>query len=85
MVPWAVIEALNGDLKLGVAIIVLWIIMSLVRQVLEPKIVSGRIGIHPIFTLIAMYTGFKVIGVMGMIVGPIALIIIKSILTEYRV
>ena len=81
----AVIEALNGDLKLGVAIIVLWIIMSLVRQVLEPKIVSGRIGIHPIFTLIAMYTGFKVIGVMGMIVGPIALIIIKSILTEYRV
>ena len=85
MVPWAVIEALNGDLKLGVAIIVLWIIMSLVRQVLEPKIVSWRIGIHPIFTLIAMYTGFKVIGVMGMIVGPIALIIIKSILTEYRV
>lgn len=85
MVPWALIEALNGDLKLGVAIIVLWIIMSLVRQVLEPKIVSGRIGIHPIFTLIAMYTGFKVIGVMGMIVGPIALIIIKSILTEYRV
>ena len=59
--------------------------MSLVRQVLEPKIVSGRIGIHPIFTLIAMYTGFKVIGVMGMILGPIALIIIKSILTEYRV
>ena len=85
MVPWAVIEALKGDLKLGVAIIVLWIIMSLVRQVLEPKIVSGRIGIHPIFTLIAMYTGFKVIGVMGMIVGPIALIIIKSILTEYKV
>ena len=85
MVPWAVIEALNGDLKLAVAIIVLWIIMSLVRQVLEPKIVSGRIGIHPIFTLIAMYTGFKVIGVMGMIVGPIALIIIKSILTEYKV
>ena len=85
MVPWALIEALNGDLKLGVAIIVLWIIMSLVRQVLEPKIVSGRIGIHPIFTLIAMYTGFKVIGVMGMILGPIALIIIKSILTEYRV
>ena len=85
MVPWAIISALNGDLKLGISILVLWIIMSLVRQVLEPKIVSGRIGIHPIFTLIAMYTGFKVIGVMGMILGPIALIIIKSILTEYKV
>ena len=80
MVPWAIISALNGDLRLGVAILILWIIMSLVRQFLEPKVVSGKIGIHPIFTLIAMYTGFKVMGVMGMLVGPIVLIIIKSVL-----
>ena len=79
MAPWAVMEALNGDIQLGVAIIVLWIIMSIVRQFLEPKIVSGKIGIHPIFTLIAMSTGFKVIGVMGMLVGPIVLIILKSV------
>ena len=82
MVPWAIVSALNGDLKLGIAIIVLWIIMSVVRQVLEPKIVSGNIGIHPIFTLIAMYTGFKVIGVMGMLLGPIILIILKSIFSR---
>lgn len=79
MVPWAIISALNGDIKLGIAVIVLWIIMSVVRQFLEPKIVSGKIGIHPIFTLIAMYTGYKVIGVMGMLVGPIVLIILKSV------
>ncbi len=82
MVPWAIISALNGDLKLGISIIVLWIIMSIVRQFLEPKIVSGKIGIHPIFTLIAMYTGFKLIGVMGMLVGPIVLIILKSIFAK---
>jgi len=79
MVPWAILSALNGELKLGIAIIVLWIIMSIVRQLLEPKIVSGKIGIHPIFTIIAMYTGFKVIGLIGMLVGPIALIILKSV------
>ena len=82
MVPWAIISALNGDLKLGISIIILWIIMSVVRQFLEPKIVSGKIGIHPIFTLIAMYTGFKLIGVMGMLVGPIVLIILKSIFAK---
>lgn len=82
MVPWAVISALNGDIKLGISIVVLWIIMSIVRQFLEPKIVSGKIGIHPIFTLIAMYTGFKLIGVMGMLVGPIVLIILKSIFAK---
>lgn len=82
MIPWAIASALNGDFRLGIAIVVVWIIMSVVRQFLEPKIVSGRIGIHPIFTLIAMYTGFKVIGVMGMLIGPIVLIILKSIFSN---
>ena len=79
MVPWGIISALNGDIQLGMAVIILWIIMSIVRQFLEPKIVSGKIGIHPIFTLVAMYTGFKIMGVMGMLIGPIVLIILKNI------
>lgn len=79
MIPWAIISALNGDLKLGIAIIVLFIIMSTVRQFLEPRLVSKNIGVHPIFTLIAMYTGFKFMGVIGMLIGPIMLIIIKNI------
>ena len=82
MIPWAILSAINGDLKLGIGITVLWIIMSVVRQFLEPKIVSGKIGIHPIFTLIAMYTGFRIIGVFGILVGPIALIILKSIFSN---
>lgn len=64
---------------MGFLIIVLWSIMGVVRNLLEPKMVSKHIGIHPIFTLIAMYTGFKMIGVMGMILGPIVLLILKEI------
>ncbi len=79
MVPWAIILAFNGDVTLGIAILVLWIIMSVTRQIIEPKIVSGQIGIHPIFTLIAMYTGFKFLGFIGMFVGPIVLIILKNV------
>lgn len=79
MLPWAVICAINGDINLGIAIIVLLIIMSIARQILEPKLVSKNIGVHPIFTLIAMYTGFKVIGIMGLLIGPIVLIIFKNI------
>lgn len=79
MIPWAILCGINGDLKLGIAIIVLLIIMSIVRQILEPKLVSKNIGVHPIFTLIAMYTGFKFIGVFGLLIGPIVLIIVKNI------
>ena len=79
MIPWAVIEALNGDLKLGIAIIVMYAIILITRQFLEPRIVSNKIGIHPIFTLLAMYTGFRLIGVLGLVIGPIILIILKNV------
>lgn len=79
MVPWAIISALNGNLKLAISILVLYAIIIVVRQFIEPKVVSSQIGIHPVFTLIAMYTGYKFIGVLGMLIGPIILIIIKSL------
>lgn len=79
MVPWAIIVGLDGNLKLGLAILLLWGLMSIVRQFIEPRIVSHQIGIHPIFTLIAMYTGFRFIGITGMLLGPIILIILKDI------
>lgn len=79
MIPWAVISAINGDLKMGLFILGLWGIIMIIRQLIEPKIVSKQIGIHPIFTIIAMYTGLKVMGIMGLIFGPIILIILKNI------
>lgn len=79
MIPWAFISAINGDIRLAIGILIIFAIISIVRQFIEPKIVSKQIGIHPIFTLIAMYTGFKLIGVWGLLVGPIALIIVKNV------
>lgn len=79
MLPWAIISAFNGDIKLAIGVFVLWIIMSVVRQFLEPKIVSSNLGVHPIFTLIAMYTGFRFSGILGLFLGPILLIILKNI------
>lgn len=79
MIPWAIISGINGNWDLGIAIILLLIIMSVIRQFIEPKLVSKNIGIHPIFTLLAMYTGFKIIGILGLFIGPIALIIFKNV------
>lgn len=79
LVPWAVISATDGDINLAISLLVLLAIISIVKQLIEPKVVSKQIGIHPIFTLIAMYTGYKVIGVMGLLLGPIILIILKNV------
>lgn len=79
MIPWAIIESINGNITLGIAILILWVVMTIIRNILEPKLVSKNIGIHPVFTLISMYTGYKLIGILGMIIGPIILIILKEI------
>ena len=79
LVPWAVISAVNGDIHLAIGLLVIFAVISVVKQFLEPKIISKQIGIHPIFTLISMYTGFKLIGLVGLLVGPIALIVVKNV------
>ena len=82
MVPWIIWSFMNSNYNLGFCLLGLYIFTIVTRQLLEPKIVSNKIGIHPIFTLIAMYTGFKIIGIIGMLLGPIILIILKNIFAE---
>ena len=79
IIPWSIISAFNGDITLAIALISIYIVIIITRQLVEPKIISSHIGIHPIFTIISMYTGFKIIGVLGMFIGPIILIILKNI------
>lgn len=82
MVPWSIILFLNKNSSLAISVFGLYIFTLVEKQLLEPKLVSNNIGIHPIFTLIAMYTSFKIIGVIGLLVGPIILIILKNIFAE---
>lgn len=82
MLPWAILSAIDGNIVLAITIFALYVIILIIRQLTEPKIVSSKIGIHPIFTLIAMYTGFKISGILGLFLGPIILIILKNIFSN---
>ena len=79
MIPWSIFLFINKEYSVASSILGLYIFMIAVRQFVGPKIVSNKIGVHPIFTLIAMYTGFKIFGIIGLLVGPIVLIIFKKI------
>lgn len=59
MLPWGIVTIISGDVTLGIAILILLLIISLIRQFLEPRIVSYQLGMHPLYTLMAMYVGFK--------------------------
>lgn len=82
MLPWVVYLIITGNIPLAIGVGVLWLVWAIIKQLMEPKMVSTEMGMHPIFTLIGMYTGFKLAGVIGLILGPIILIIIKNIFKE---
>lgn len=82
MLPWTVYLLITENIPLAIAVVIIWIIWAIVKQIAEPKMVSKEMGMHPIFTLIGMYTGFKLAGVIGLILGPIVLLIVKNIFGE---
>ncbi len=79
LLPWAIYSAITGELGFGIALVVLYLIMTVIRQLIEPKVVSNNIGTHPFITLLCMYLGFKVLGIAGLLVGPILMIIFKNV------
>ncbi len=80
LLPWALISLLSGEYRMALGLLIIYAICLTVRQLLEPKIISSQIGLHPLFTLFSMYVGFRLIGLIGMILGPVAAIIIKNLL-----
>ena len=84
LLPWAVISLLQSNYKLAVGLVIIYLVVLLTRQLIEPKIVGSQIGLHPLATLLAMYTGYKLIGMFGMILGPITAILIVSLVRASR-
>jgi sporulation integral membrane protein YtvI len=78
MIPWAVIEILGNDYQMAMGLLIIWVAGQLVRQIIQPKIVGDSIGMEPIPTLFLLFIGYKVAGVMGMILAvPIGIIIVN--------
>ncbi|MGI6555439.1 MAG: sporulation integral membrane protein YtvI [Bacillota bacterium] len=77
-VPWMLFEFFRGNIPLGIGLGVVYGTILVVRQILEPKVVADNLGIHPLATLIAIYIGYKVLGILGLVVGPILLVVIKA-------
>lgn len=75
-IPWIIWEFISGRTGMGVSLLIVYIIISAVRQFLEPKIVGDNIGLHPLLTLISLYVGLQLGGIIGMILGPITVVII---------
>ena len=77
LLPWSVISFITGNIGMGIGVLVLYVIILVIRQIIEPKLVAGQVGLPPIVTIIAMYVGSKTLGVLGFFILPFIVILIK--------
>ncbi|GGI44341.1 permease [Paenibacillus marchantiophytorum] len=79
MVPWILyVFFAQGDIYLGIGLSVLYGAIVIARQIMEPKVLASSVGLDPLATLIAMFVGLKLFGLLGLIIGPVSLILISA-------
>ena len=78
LLPWAVIKFLSSDYTMVIGLLIIWGVGQLARQLIQPKIMGDSMGLAPIPTLLLLYVGYKVGGVVGMIIAvPIGIIVLN--------
>ncbi len=80
--PTALIAFVSGDVTKALFTMVLYGIIFIMRQILEPRTLGKQISLHPVFTLMGLYIGVKIFGIGGLIVGPFTVVLIKALLID---
>ncbi len=78
LIPWALVSLISGNIPQAIGLVVIYVIISIIRQYIEPKIVGDSLGVHPLVTLAGLYFGLKLFGFLGMFIVPITVMTIKA-------
>ena len=79
LLPWTAFMLIKGDLVTGIGLAVLYVVIIIVRQIVEPKIVGDRVGLHPLVTLMSMVIGTYLFGGIGLLGLPITIALIHAL------
>ncbi|AJA48449.1 sporulation integral membrane protein [Clostridium pasteurianum DSM 525 = ATCC 6013] len=82
LLPWAAICIITGNVGLAIGLVVLYLVVLVIRQTLEPKVVGNQIGLHPLVTLMCMFVGAQLFGFIGLFLLPILVTILKNMNDE---
>ncbi|WP_411169649.1 sporulation integral membrane protein YtvI [Clostridium sp. MB05] len=79
VIPWVIIEAIKGNFGLAIGLAILYVTITVIRNILEPKIVGQQVGLHPLVMLVCMFMGARIFGFLGLFILPIIVIILKNL------
>ena len=78
LIPFSILSFAGGDTFRGVGLLILYILMTVVRQIAEPHLVGKSLGLHPLLMLFSFYVGLKLFGVAGIFIGPVLAVAVKG-------
>lgn len=84
LIPWILVESVMGNMPLSIGLLVVFAVITAVRNVLEPKIMGAQTGFHPLITLMAIYFGGKLFGVFGVFLAPFLLNVGKQVYSDKK-
>lgn len=79
LIPWAVVAALSGRLSLALGLLVVYLVITVIRNIIEPKLVGSQLGLHPVVTLASMFAGAQLLGVVGLFGFPIGISLLRHL------
>lgn len=82
LVPWALVSLLTGNIPLAIGITIMYVCITVIRQIIEPKLVAAQLGIPAFATIIAMYIGSRIFGFIGLFLLPITIVMVKMLNDE---
>ena len=85
MIPWMVFTFLEGNSSLGFGLLIIYLVVTVIRNIIEPKIIGDQVGLHPLLTLFAMYIGVQLFGVAGLFGFPITLAILNGLHRNHKI
>jgi predicted PurR-regulated permease PerM len=79
MIPWGIVSYLFGNKETGVGILILYVVLTILKQFIEPKVLGDQIGIRPLYTFLTTVIGALIFGPIGLMLGPLIAVVINSI------
>lgn len=84
LIPWALLSILGKHYYEAAILLTLFCIITFLREVLEPKLLGKEVGLKPLYILMSVYVGIKLFGIIGVVLGPISLTVLKAVDEEWR-
>ena len=84
LIPWSILEIVGKNYYEAAILLTIFCVITFLREILEPRLIGKEIGLKPLYILISVYVGIQLFGIMGVILGPISLTVLKVVDEEMR-